>query len=201
MAISERARRAALNDTAILAAARDVFIADKRAPISEVAERAGVGISALYRRYPSKEELLRVLCHDGLKTFIAAAEDATAEPDGWVAFENFLRTVVDADVHSLTVHLAGTFTPTAEMDDDAARANDLAAVLFDRARPSLRSGVVMADVTMLLEMCAAVRIPDAERTKELRERYLTVLLDGIRAGTDLPGPEPTDAELGWRWRQ
>ncbi|XVV10762.1 TetR/AcrR family transcriptional regulator [Actinoplanes sp. CA-131856] len=201
MAISERARKAALNDTAILAAARDVFIADQRAPISEVAERAGVGISALYRRYPSKEELLRVLCHNGLKTFIAAAEEAVNAPDGWAAFETFLRTVVAADVHSLTVHLAGTFTPTEEMDDDAARAGELAAVLFERARPSLRSGFVMADVTMLLEMCAAVRIPDGRRTEELRERYLTVLLDGIRAGGDLPGPEPTNKELGWRWRR
>ncbi|MEV4350929.1 helix-turn-helix domain-containing protein [Actinoplanes sp. NPDC049596] len=200
MAISERARKAALNDTAILAAARDVFIADQRAPISEVAERAGVGISALYRRYRNKEELLRVLCHTGLKTFIAAAEDAAAEPDGWTAFETFLRTVVDADVHSLTVHLAGTFTPTAEMDDDAVRAGELAAALLDRARASVRSGFVLADVTMLLEMCAAVRLPDPDRTRQLRERYLTVLLDGIRTGAGLPGPDPTDEELGWRWR-
>ncbi|MFC3739348.1 TetR/AcrR family transcriptional regulator [Paractinoplanes deccanensis] len=201
MAISARALRAAQNDAAILGAARDVFIADKRAPISDVAERAGVGISALYRRYANKEDLLRTLCHGGLKLFIAAAEDARDDPDGWSAFEGFLRTVVEADVHSLTVHLAGTFTPTEDMNADAVRASELVAELLERARPAVRSGFVLADVTMVLEMCAAVRVPDAERTKVLRDRYLTLVLDGIRAGDELPGPEPTDAEFGWRWRR
>lgn len=194
-----RARQAERNNEAILTAAREVFLADKRAPISAVAERAGVGISALYRRYAGKEDLLRTLCHDGLQWFIAEAERATAEPDDWAAFETFLRGVVDADVHSLTVHLAGTFPPSPEMDADAARANELATALFERARPRMRAGAVPADITMLLEMCAAVRVPDAARTKELRRRYVTMLLDGLRTGDELPGPPPTVAELGWRW--
>src|SRR5579863_8551225 len=113
--LSGRHAQAVRNDAAILRAARDVFLADPKAPIAAVAERAGVGISALYRRYPGKEELLRRLCHDGLRRFIAEAESAAAGPDPWRAFTGFLREVVVADVHSLTVHLAGTFTPTEEM--------------------------------------------------------------------------------------
>src|SRR3954452_17072890 len=126
-----RRGQAARNDTLILDAARDVFLADPKAPIAAVAERAGVGISALYRRYAGKEDLLRTLCHDGLLRFIAEAERAGAELDDWTAFETFLRGVVDADVHSLTVHLAGTFRPTAQMDADAVRANELAGELFE----------------------------------------------------------------------
>ncbi|WP_250030562.1 TetR/AcrR family transcriptional regulator [Paractinoplanes maris] len=197
---SGRAREAARNSEAILAAARDVFLADSRAPISAVAERAGVGISALYRRYPGKEDLLRTLCHDGLRRFIAVAERAALEPDDWAAFEIFLRGVVEADVHSLTVHLAGTFTPTAEMNADAMRASDLGDALFDRARGRMRAGVVPSDMTMLLEMCAAARVPGAERTTELRRRYVTLLLDGLRAEGELPGPPPEPAEANWRWR-
>src|SRR4051794_36642410 len=174
-ATAGRARQAARNNEAILAAARDVFLADARAPIAAVAERAGVGISALYRRYAGKEALLRTLCHDGLRRFIVEAERAGRESDGWTAFATFLRGVVDADVHSLTVHLAGTFTPTAEMDADALRANELAAALYERARDRLRPGAALPDVTMLLEMCAAVRIPSAERTRQLRRRYLDLL--------------------------
>jgi AcrR family transcriptional regulator len=194
-----RAKQAARNNEAILAAAREVFLEDKRAPIAAVAERAGVGISALYRRYAGKEDLLRTLCHDGLRRFIDEAERAAAEPDDWTAFELFLRGVVDADVHSLTVHLAGTFTPTDEMHADSSRANELATALFERARPLMRAGAVPADVTMLLEMCAAVRLPDPARTEQLRHRYVTLLLDGLRAGAELPGPAPTVEELGWRW--
>jgi AcrR family transcriptional regulator len=42
-----RAAQAARNDQAILDAAREVFVADPTAPIAAVADRAGVGISAL----------------------------------------------------------------------------------------------------------------------------------------------------------
>jgi AcrR family transcriptional regulator len=107
-----RRAQAARNDGAILAAARDVFLDDPKAPVAAVAERAGVGMSALYRRYPGKEDLLRKLCHDGLRRFIAEAEAASEYADGWEALEAFLIGVVEADVHSLTVHLAGTFAPT-----------------------------------------------------------------------------------------
>jgi AcrR family transcriptional regulator len=200
-ATAGRAQQAARNDEAILAAAREVFLADSRAPIAAVAERAGVGISALYRRYAGKEDLLRKLCSDGLHVFIDEASRAAEETDDWTAFASFLRGVVDADVHSLTVHLAGTFTPTEQMDADSTRANSLAIALFERARPRMRPGVEPADITMLLEMCAAVRVPATDRTRELRRRYLAVLLDGMRAGDAPPGPPPTVAELSWRWQR
>ena len=53
--------------------------ADPDAPISAVAEHAGVGISALYRRYENKEDLLRRLSGDGLRRYIAEAEAALAD--------------------------------------------------------------------------------------------------------------------------
>jgi AcrR family transcriptional regulator len=204
--LSGRRGQAARNDAVILEAARDVFLEDPKAPIAAVAERAGVGISALYRRYPGKEDLLRQLCHDGLRRFIAEAEAAAADRDGWDALTGFLRRIVEADVHSLTVHLAGTFTPTAEMGQDAQRANTMAAALVDRAHASgrLRRDVVVQDVELLLEGCAAVRVPDPARTKELRRRYLALLLDGLAAddaAPPLPGPAPQGDELNWRWRR
>ena len=58
--------RRARNDERILASARAVFVADPSAPVAAVARHAGVGMSALYARYPSKEDLLRALCADGL---------------------------------------------------------------------------------------------------------------------------------------
>jgi AcrR family transcriptional regulator len=201
MTTAGRTQQAARNNEAILTAAREVFLADHRAPISAVAERAGVGISALYRRYAGKDDLLRTLCHDGLRRFIAEAERAATEPDGWTAFATFARGVVDADVHSLTVHLAGAFTPTAEMDADARLAAELATALFERARPRMRAGVEPADLTMWLEMCAAVRVPDAGRTRELRRRYLAMLLDGVRVGGELAEAPPTVAEVNWRWNR
>jgi AcrR family transcriptional regulator len=198
-----RRQQAAHNDAAILQAAREVFIADPGAPIAAVAQRAGVGISALYRRYANKEDLLRQLCHDGLRQFIAIADRAAREPDGWAAFAQFLAGVVEADVHSLTVHLAGTFTPTPEMEQDAVTAAGLAEALLGRAAQSgrLRADVVSGDITLVLEGCAAIRLPDRQRSGQLRLRYLAVLLDGLTASgrAALPGPAPGVRELNWRW--
>src|SRR5712671_3223245 len=113
---SGRRAQAAANDTRILEAARDVFIANPSAPIADVAKRAGVGISALYRRYPSKEDLLRELCADGLRRYIGAAEAAAAdEGEPWQAFVAFMQRVVAADAASLTQRLAGSFPPSEDL--------------------------------------------------------------------------------------
>jgi AcrR family transcriptional regulator len=203
-ALPGRRGQAARNDGAILDAAREVFLTDPKAPIAAVAERAGVGISALYRRYANKEDLLRRLCADGLRRYLAEAEAALQDPDGWRAFTGFLRRVVDADVHSLTVRLAGTFTSTPEMAADADRSATLTGELVTRAQAhgGLRADVVSQDVGQLLELCAAVRVPDADRTTQLRRRYLAILLDGLAAtGAPLPGPPPKPGEFASRWKR
>jgi AcrR family transcriptional regulator len=201
-----RQAEAARNDQLILDAARGVFVADPAAPVSEVAKRAGVGIAALYRRYPSKEDMLRKLSGDGLHRYIAEAEQALADDrDPWTAFAAFMGRVAAADTHSLTQRLAGTFTPTEVLYRDAARAQDLNVALFERVRAAgaIRSGVVVDDIGWVLEMVAAVRLRDARRTGEVRERYLALLLDGLRAkaAAPLPGPPPTRAESSERWNR
>src|SRR5215211_8917567 len=105
--LSGRRAQAARNDELILQAARAVFVSDPSAPISAVAKRAGVGISALYRRYGSKEELLRQLSGDGLRTYIAEAEAALAdEGDPWAAFVGERR-LVHAHAHATAVGAPG----------------------------------------------------------------------------------------------
>ena len=74
--MSGRQAEAARNDQRILDSARAVFVADPGAPITAVAKHAGVGISALYTRYGSKEELLRTLCTDGLLIVVSETEAA-----------------------------------------------------------------------------------------------------------------------------
>lgn len=202
--LSGRRAEAALNDGRILEAAREVFVADPGAPISAVAERAGVGIGALYRRYASKEELLRRLSADGLRLYIAAVEDALAdEGDPWRAFTDFMRRIVDADTHSLTLRLAGTFSPTEELYRDSRRAQELNVRLFERTRAAgaIRPDVEVDDIALLLEQLAAVRVADEERTRQLRHRYLALLLEALHApsGSPLPGPPPSWEEIDRRW--
>lgn len=198
-----RKAEAARNDTGIRQAAREVFMGDPGAPMSSVAQAAGVGIGALYRRYASKEELLRTICADGLRRFAEIAEAALADRDDpWRAFAGFLTGVIDSDVHSLTIRLAGTFSPTEELHRQAAEANALVERLFRRTKRAgaIRADLHVRDLPMLFEQVAAIRVPDADRTRELRRRFLALHLDGIRHPTGvLPGKPLTDAELGVRW--
>ena len=202
--MSGRRAEAARNDGRILDAARDVFTVDPGAPISAVAARAGVGIGALYRRYGSKEELLRRLNAVGLSRYIAEVEAALADDgDPWEAFAGFMRRAVDADTHSLTLRLAGTFTPTQELNREGAKAHDLTRRLLDRSRDAgaLRADIEVGDLSLLFEQLAAVRVHDRDRTVELRRRYLALLLGALRApqGSPLPGPPPTWEEIRRRW--
>jgi len=207
--LSGRRAQAARNDEVILEAAREVFLANPAAPISAVAERASVGISALYRRYPSKEELLRKLCSDGLGAYIAAVEAALdsleSGGDPGEAFRTFMGRVVDAGSTSLTSRLAGTFQPSEQLFRAATRADELNHRLVGKLREAgvIRADLEVADIGLILEQIAAVRIGDDRRTSQLRHRYLALVLDAIRhppRATPLPGPPPEPAELAARWR-
>jgi AcrR family transcriptional regulator len=137
-----------------------VVVADPGAPIAAVADQAGVGISALYRRHASKGDL-------------------------WAAFARFMRRVVDADTHSLTLRLAGTFTPTDDLNRQAATAQQLNRRLFERTKAA---GAIRPDLV----------VDDQHRTRRLR--HLALLLDASRTpGTALPGPPPAWTEISQRW--
>jgi AcrR family transcriptional regulator len=202
--LSGRRAQAARNDQLILEAARQVFVADPAAPIAAVADQAGVGMSALYRRYRSKEELLRRLAGDGLRRYIAEAEAALADDgDPWAAFAGFMGRIVDADTHSFTLRLAGTFTSTKDLYDDAATAHELNVALLERTKAAgaVRADLDVNDLSFVFEQVASVRLGDPDRTRQLRQRYLGLLLDGLHTPSPEPlaGPPPTWEEISGRW--
>lgn len=199
-----RQAQAAHNDELILQAAREVFLADPTAPISAVAERAGVGIGALYHRYASKEDLLRTLCRNGQEMYLAEIRQALASgAQPWEAFTTFLRRIVAANTSGLTVRLADTFVPTGEQMALAEEMRSLGDELFERVRATglLRDDVTFLDIGFLLELLAEVKLGGPDRTAELRQRHLAVIIDGLRSGqhTPLPGQPPTWQEQTERW--
>jgi AcrR family transcriptional regulator len=201
--LSGRRAEAEANDGRILGAAREVFLADPKAPVSAVAAGAGVGISALYRRYPSKEHLLRALAADGLARYIADLEAALASGDEpWPAYVECLNRVVEGGSQALAQRLAGTFSPTPELTAMARRAGALATTLFDRVRDSgqLRDDVAETDIVLLLEIIAQADLPGDGAA--LRRRYLALLLEALHgpAAARLPGRPPRPADLTARWR-
>src|SRR3954471_7871334 len=172
--LSGRAAQAARNDDLILESARAVFLADPDAPMTAVAEHAGVGMSAVYSRCGSKEELLRKLSRGGLERLLEELDVAMRdERDPWTVFADFMRRLVDADISSLTLSLAGRFTPTPDMWALAARTDtEMSEKLFPRVKQALRPGFEVGDVSAVLEMVGGIKVEDPARTAELRRRYL-----------------------------
>jgi AcrR family transcriptional regulator len=203
--LNGRQAEAARNDRRILESARAVFTADADAPITAVAKHAGVGISALYTRYGSKEELIRTLCTEAMQAIVRetelALEQVGSGRDHWLVLAGFMRRLVEADTSSMTQSMAGTFTPTPDMFALANRSSQLMGELFAQVSDVLRPDVVLHDLSLIFEMVAAVRGQDRERTQELRHRYLALIMDGLRARDreELPGPPPGWQELSDRW--
>jgi len=202
--LSGRRAEAARNDQLIRDAAREVFMADPDAPISAVAERAGVGIGALYRRYSSKEDLLQHLAAENLRRYLEVVEAALADDrDPAVVFREFMRRSLDAGAHSLTARLAGRYPPTEELRRDGRRAYLATRELLERtvAAGALRPDIDVGDISLLFEQLQLIRFVDPRRTHELRHRYLTLLLDGLMtpSPSPLPGPSPSWDELRGRY--
>ena len=168
-----RQAQAAQNDQLILKAAREVFLADPTAPISAVAERAGVGIGALYHRYASKEDLLRTLCRDGQEIYLTEIRRAlNSGEEPWEAFTGFLRRIVAANTHGLTVRLAGTFVPTAEQMALAEEMQSLSNELFELVRRTglVRDDITYLDVGFLLELLASRTVRPCVFAATMRRR-------------------------------
>lgn len=202
--MSGRRAEAARNDPKILDAARAVFLADPSRPISDVAKLAGVGVSALYRRYPSKEVLLRTLAHDGLARFneeLQIALESTG--DAWNIYCQCLERVLDGRSHALAQRLAGTFTPTPQLHRMAEQVGRNYADLHARTQQAgaLRTDVTTADVVLLLEMISLISMPGPDNGNALRRRYLALITQSLHATSTkpLPGPAASDEDLATRW--
>lgn len=191
------------NDITVLAAARDVFVEQGwEAPIAAIAARAGVGTGSIYRRYPSKVDLLRALCGQAIAQAAEQARTALAEePDGWSALRRFLLTMVRARSCTLFVLVGGTVEDNGELGtavgDLHAAIDALVSAAHDQG--ALRDGVTGADVYLLLTQLRSPLELDSDRVLELQLRLLDVVLAGLTApAAALPTPAPTWSEMAFR---
>jgi AcrR family transcriptional regulator len=200
-----RQAEARRNDERILEAALEVFAADPQAPMSAVGERAGVGQASLYRRYPSKEALLAHVCERGMTRMREAALAAVrASGDPYDALAGFLRWYLESGTPRLG-DLLGSFAPEEHLFDLARETNEAMQALVERSVKAgrVRADVTGADLTLIVTQISTLAAADGERAAALRDRYLTLALQGLalRDAPDLPGPPPDAAELEQPWRE
>ncbi|HEX4657316.1 MAG TPA: helix-turn-helix domain-containing protein [Streptosporangiaceae bacterium] len=200
-----RQAEARRNDLAVLDAARDVFSAlGAGAPISAVAERAGVGMGTLYRRYGSKTELLQRLCVMAMEQTLEAADDALKTEDPWTGLSGYVRACIELRSGALGA-LAGQIETTPEMRSTAQRGMTRMQEIVARAHGdgSLRPDVTALDVTWLIEQFSR-RAPDPVdpgEERNVRARLVAIALGGLRASgrEPMPGRPPSRARYVNRW--
>jgi AcrR family transcriptional regulator len=185
-AVSDRPLRAdaARNAERILRAARDVYgELGPEAPIEAVARRAGVGERTLYRRFPTKGELVRAALDqciaEGLTPTIEAVREVTDPLEGLAQLIDAAISLGARERNLLTAaRNAGSLTPeisTALYDalNDLARRGQQAGVV--------RADLVPADLPRIIAMLHSVlwtMDPDDDGWR----RYVVLMLDSISVG-------------------
>jgi AcrR family transcriptional regulator len=187
---------AARNRDAIIAAARAVFAeSGLGAPLDEIARRAGVGNATLYRRFPTREELVQAALLGPMAEYAAAAEEALADPDPWAGFRDyFLRLYqLQARDRGLADLLVTTVrTPSGELEQLRGTAFDLTRQLIERAQEAgqLRADFRHQDLPLLLMANAGLVQRTQSGAPDSWRRVAAFLLDGLQARAATPAPPP-----------
>src|SRR5688500_15920096 len=82
------------NRRRIIAAAHEAFSdLGIDVPMAEVARRAGVGVGTLYRRYPTRADLVAAAFEEKMAAYAEAAKVALEDPDPWRGFCDYVRRI------------------------------------------------------------------------------------------------------------
>ena len=189
------------NRAAIVAAARDVFAEHGlEAPLEEIAQRAGVGIAWLYRRFPAREQLVAAALIDKVTQYAEAAAEAAAESDPWAGFVRYVRRICELQAadRGLSDLLSMTLAPDERIEQLRATANAQVVRLIERAKEAgkLRTDFVGEDLLVLLIASAAVGQATQADAPGTWRRFVALVLDAFerRDGSLLP-PPPSTAQM------
>jgi AcrR family transcriptional regulator len=172
------------NRTALLAAARQVFGEQGLdASLDEIARRAGVGNATLYRRFPTRRDLIAEVFAGQMTEYVQLAELAMREPDPWSAFVRYLTRLFElqaTDRGLSELLISSSFDDDARLADLRMAAQRGASEVIARAVGAgmLRADFTRRDISLLMRANAGVLQrsgPDAWK------RQLTLLLDGLAA--------------------
>lgn len=191
------------NRLRVLAAANELFAERGLAvALEDVADRAGVGIGTLYRRFPDRTTLIEALFEESAAGIVELIGDCLHEPDPWLGLQRCMRGTCETLVRDrgLREVLLSSGHGLEGVSEHRARVKPLVAELVARAAAAgaLRPGVCASDVLTLLVLVSTVADMAATVSPTLWERYYTIFVDGLRArpdGAPLPVPPLDDGEL------
>jgi len=187
------------NRAAIVAAAREVFAEHGlEAPLEEIAQRAGVGIATLYRRFPSREQLVAAALLEKVTQYADAASRAMTASDPWAGFTGYVHRICElqASDRGLSDLLSMTLAADESIEQLRAAANAQLVSLIDRAKAAgkLRADFIGEDLLLLLIASAAVgQVTRADAPGTWR-RFVALVLDAFERRDAAPLPPGPSTE-------
>jgi AcrR family transcriptional regulator len=167
------------NRQRVLVAARAVF-ADQgtEAQIDDVARRAKVGVGTVYRHFPTKEALLDALVRERFEEIAGYAREALEREDAWDGFCELIWRAAERNAADLAFCEAISSTDCRAIVEEVGlmRSTD-ELIARAKAQGRMRADATQEDVPMMMAGASAVMrlSPTSWR------RYLTIMLDGLRA--------------------
>jgi AcrR family transcriptional regulator len=182
------------NRERVLAAAEQVFAQEGlKGQVEEVARRAGVGVGTVCRNFPTKQALVEAVLTSMYESLLGSALAALENPDPGAAFEIFFVALPEfhARHRALGEQMANELelpTSAQPLREELSRA---LTELVARAQASgaIRDDIGPADVSLLFAGVAHATALAGELQPVLRERYVRIILDGMRPreASALPG--------------
>jgi AcrR family transcriptional regulator len=169
------------NHERVLKAARAVF-ADQGADaqIDDVAKRAKVGVGTVYRHFPTKEALRDALVRERFEEIAGYAREALEREDPWEGFCELIWRAAERNAADRAFCEVVAFTDQSSIVEECGLARSTEE-LMDRAKAQgkLRADATGIDIPIM--MAGAGSVMRAHPSPEVWRRYLTIMLDGLRA--------------------
>jgi len=173
---------AARNRTKILSAARASFNEEGvDVGVEVIAQRAGVGVGTLYRRFPTKELLIEAVVDELLERVLAAAEASLAHQSPAEGFAEYLRAVGWLQFeHSGCLTRLWRDTPNEKRE----RIEAVSRLLLTQAQQAgaIRADVVYEDVLMLFWSQRGIIEATASVSPDAWLRHLELMLCALAPG-------------------
>ena len=153
------------------------------AQVDDVARRAGVGVGTVYRHFPTKEALVEAVALGGYESICAIARESLEQvEDPWEAFSEFMWRGARLHRDDRAQCEINTMRPdlVRRVAGDKRELFGLVAQLIERGQKAgvIRADLAAADMPMIWCSLGAAQ----QRSEDDRwERYLEVVLDGLRA--------------------
>jgi AcrR family transcriptional regulator len=183
------------NRERVVEAARDVFAEQGLdASTNEIARRARVGVATLFRRFPTRDDLIAAAFADKMHAYSVAIDEALADPDPWNGFCGYIERVcqMQADDRGFADVLTMTFPTAKAFEEERNRSAGKLTELLDRAKAvgRLRQDFAHQDVPLILMANAGVVTATRDAAPDAWRRLVGYLIQSFAADTARPIPDP-----------